>query len=76
MMPPLEINLPECLLLEDRGNGLFALVRTEDSGKRSEFDLTIADLVCLRHLIEGRIQVWLGTIHRFHETNLLRGDSI
>ena len=27
MMPPLEINLPECLLLEDRGNGLFALVR-------------------------------------------------
>ena len=62
MMSPIETNVPECLLLEDRGNGVFVLVRTEDSGKRSEFSLTRADLVCLSYLIRERIQSWTGPI--------------
>jgi hypothetical protein len=62
MMSSIETDVPECLLLEDRGNGLFALVRTEHAGKRLEFNLTRADLVCLSRMIRERIQSWQGPV--------------
>ena len=51
---PSDLPEQECLLLESRGSE-FALVRLQ-GGKRSEFYLTLADLVCLSHIIHDKIQ--------------------
>jgi hypothetical protein len=52
-MPPERLEM-ECLLLEAHGSG-FKLIRVED-GLRSEFFLTMADLICLSHMIQDKIR--------------------